>query len=104
MEEKGIVGARILDRPMHCSQNIRFCRLAHGILLIVGKEHHIFPGVAEVLIKIRRHILDIVNTSTKLSLLTKIVDSDQQRFPLSCAARILEVVALGCTMAKRDRI
>lgn len=88
---------------MHSPEDVRLRRLAHGVLLIIRQDHHVFSGVTEVLVEIGRHVLNIVDTSAQLPLLIEIVDTDQQRLPLSCAARILEVVALGCTMAERDR-
>lgn len=78
---------------MHRSQDIRFSRLTHGILLIVREDNHILSGVAEVLIQIGRHIPGIINAPAQLSLLSKVVDPDQQRLSLPCTVGVLKVVA-----------
>lgn len=100
MEEQRIVGLRILDQPMHSAQNIRLGRLAHGVLLIIGKEDHVFTGIAEVLVQVCGHVLDIVDTSTQLALLAEIVDSNQERLALTSTARVLEAISLRGTVTK----
>lgn len=103
MEEERVIRLRTLHQPMHCSEDVRLGRLAHGVLLIVREDHHVLSGITEVLIEIGRHVLDIVNAAAQLSFLIEIVDANQQCLPLSCATRILEVVALGRTVTERDR-
>lgn len=103
MEEQRIVGLRILNQPVHSAQDIRLGRLAHGVLLIIGKEDHVFARVAEILVQICGHVLDIVNTSAQLTLLAEIVDSDQECLALTSTARVLEAISLRGTVAKRDR-
>jgi len=49
MEEERIVRPRILDQPMHSPENVLLRRLTHRVLLIIRKDDHIFPFVAEVL-------------------------------------------------------
>lgn len=53
MEEQRIIGLCILDKPVHGAQNIRLGRLAHGVLLIIGEEDHVFAGIAEILVQVR---------------------------------------------------
>lgn len=77
MEEERIIGLRILDQPVHGAEDIRLGRLAHGVLLVIGQDHHILAGVAEVLVQVGGHVLDVVDTSAQLTFLTEIVDSDQ---------------------------
>ena len=101
MEEQRIVGLRVLDQPVHGAQNIRLSRLTHGVLLIIGEEDHVLAGIAEILVQVCRHVLDIVDTSAKLTLLTKVVDSDQQRLALTSAARVLEAIPLRGAVAER---
>lgn len=52
MKDEGVVGSGVLDQPVHRSNHVRFRRLAHGVLLIVGEADHILSlvsvGVLEV--------------------------------------------------------
>ena len=95
MEEQRVVWPGVLDQPMHRPQDIRFCRLTHGVLLVVCECDHILPLIPKELIQVRAHILDIVDASAKLPPLAKVVDTDQQRFPSPVACRVLEGVAVG---------
>jgi hypothetical protein len=85
---------------MHSSKNILFGWLAHGILLIIGKDHHILALVAEVLGKISSHVADIVDTAAELSTLVEVVDSDKKSFSPAGAVRVSEVVAIGSAMTE----
>lgn len=89
---------------MHRPQDVSLRRLAHGVLLVVRQQHHVLARVAEVLVQIRRHVLDIVDTTTQLALLPEIVDSNQQGLALTSASRVLETVSLWSSVAERDRI
>lgn len=62
---------------MHGPQNVPFFRKRHFVLLVVRQDHHIFPGVAEVLVQIGRHVLDVVDASSQLAFLAKVVDPDK---------------------------
>ena len=86
---------------MHCAEDVLFGRLAHRILLVIGQYDHILPRVAEILVQVGAHVLDIVDTTSQLPALVKVVDSNQKRFPPSRTITILEVIALRCTIAKR---
>ena len=77
MEEQRIVGLGILDEPMHGTQDILLCRLAHGVLLIVCQDYHVLTGIPKVLVQIRAHVLDVIDTSSELSPLAEIVDTNQ---------------------------
>ena len=48
MKEERVVGSRILHQPMHGSQDVLLRRLTHGILLIIGQEHHVLSLVAKM--------------------------------------------------------
>lgn len=100
MEEERIVWTSILDQPVHCSQNVGFCRLAHGVLLVVGKENHVLPLVVEVGIQVCAHVLYVVDATSELSALAKVVDTNEQCFPASVASRVLERIATGGAVAK----
>lgn len=49
MEKQRIVGAGVLDKPVHGAQDVLLGRLTHGVLLVVGENDHIFSLVTEVL-------------------------------------------------------
>jgi len=86
VEEEGVIRPSILDQPMHRTYNVRFRRLAHGILLVIRQKHHVFPRISEVSIEIRRHVLDIIYAAPQLTFLAEVVDSDQKRFASACAS------------------
>jgi len=65
----------LFGEPVHSSENVLLRWLAHGVLLIVGKDDHILPFIAKVLNEIGGHVPDIVDASPKLSTLTKVVDA-----------------------------
>ena len=100
MEEQRIVGLCVFDQPMHSPQNVLFRRLAHGVLLIVGQDHHVFTGVSEIAVQVTRHVFHIVDASSQLPFLSKVVDTDQQGLTPACTARVLEIVTLRCALAK----
>ena len=85
---------------MHCPQYVGLCRLAHGILLVIGQEYHVLSLVIEMAVKICAHVLYVVDATTKLSTLTKVVDADEESFPASVASRILERVAIWRTVTE----
>lgn len=87
---------------MHRPQDIRFRRLTHGILLVVGKDNHVLPRIAKVLVQVCRHVLHIVDAATELTLLAEVVDSDQEGLSLPGAARVLEIIALRGTVTECD--
>lgn len=103
MEEKRIIRLSILDEPVHGTKNVCLCRLAHRVLLIIREKNHIFTGISKVLVEVCRHVLNIIDTSSQLALLTEIVNSNQQCLSLSRTTRVLEVVTLRGAMTERDR-
>jgi hypothetical protein len=89
---------------VHGAENVSLCRLAHGVLLVIREEDHIFTGVSEVLVKVCGHVLDIINASSQLALLAEVVNSNQQCLSLAGTARVLEAIALRGTMSECHRI
>lgn len=85
---------------MHCSEYVLLGRLAHGILLIIRQENHIFPCITKIAIQVRRHVLDVVDAPSQLTLLTKVVDTDQQSFSSSSTIGVLKVISLGRAMTE----
>jgi hypothetical protein len=85
---------------MHSSKNVLFGWLAHGVLLIIGKDHHILTLVAKVLRKISSHVADIVDAASELTALVEVVDSNEKGFSPAGAVRVSEVVAIGSAMTE----
>jgi hypothetical protein len=85
---------------MHCPQDVRLGRLAHGVLLIIGQSNHVLPLVAKELVQVCAHVLYIVDATTKLSSLAEVVDADEQRLAPTSASRVLKCVSLWCTVSK----
>lgn len=85
MEKERIVRSGILDKPVHGTENVLLCRLAHWVLLIIRQDHHVFPAIAEMLRQVGRHVPNIVDTSAQLAALPKVVDANQEGLSASCA-------------------
>jgi hypothetical protein len=100
VKEEGIVGSRVLNKPVHGSQNILLGGLAHGILLVIGQNNHVFTSVAKVLGEIGRHVADVVDAATQLTALAKVINADEESFTPASALRVLERVALGSAASK----
>ena len=104
MEEQRVIGTRILDQPVHSPKNVCLGRLAHWVLLVIGQEHHVLASIAEVLVQVGRHVLDIVDTSAQLTFLAEVIDTNQQGLSLACTAGVLKVIALGSAVTEGDGI
>lgn len=85
---------------MHSSKNVLFGWLAHGVLLIIGEDHHILALVAEVLGKISSHVAYIVDAAAELTALVEVVDSNKKSFSPAGAVRVSKVVAIGSAMTE----
>lgn len=68
--------------------------------MIVCQEYHILPCVSKISVQVCRHIFDIIDTSSQLTLLTKVIDTNEQSLASAGTCRVLKVVALGSTRAK----
>lgn len=102
MEKERIIWLCVFHQPMHGSQDVGFCRLAHWVLLVVGQKHHILALIPKMLIQIARHVLHVVDTSSQLSALAEIVDADQKRLPASSTCGILKRVTAWRTGSCAD--
>ena len=76
MKEQRVIGFCVLDQPMHGPNDVDLGGLRHGVLLIVCEDDHVFSSIAEVAIEVRRHVLHIVNATSQLPPLTKVIDAD----------------------------
>ena len=100
VEEEGVVGAGVFDEPVHGAEEVGFGGLGHGVLLVVGQDDHVFASVAEVLVEVGGHVLDVVDAAAQLAALAEVVDADEQGFPLACAVGVLEGVVAWSAMTE----
>lgn len=100
MEEEGIVGLSIRDQPSHGSNNVGLGRLHHGVGLIIGQDDHVLALVSVTLNEESRDIVDIVDTAAKLTILAKVVDTDQQGLAFTCTVGVLECVTIRGTVTE----
>jgi hypothetical protein len=85
---------------VHRADHVRLGRLAHRVLLVISQADHVFSCVSVVILEVSGQVLDIVDAASKLSFLTKVVDTDKKCFAAPCTRRILESVALRCAVAE----
>lgn len=88
---------------MHRPEYVLLGRLAHGVLLVVGEDDHVLALVSKVLGQVGGHVPHVVDAPAQLAALAKVVDADQQGFPLAGALRVLEGEALGVAVAEALR-
>ena len=103
VEEERVIGSRVLDEPVHGAEDILLRRLAHRVLQVVGEDDHVLALVAKVLKQVRRHVLDVVDATPQLPALPEVVDPDQQRLAPARAVRVLEGIALWCSVPEALR-
>ena len=63
MEEQGVIGFSISHQPLHSAQDVLFCRLTHGILLVIRKDYHILALAVELGGEVGSHVADIVDAA-----------------------------------------
>lgn len=88
---------------MHGTEDVLLRGLAHGVLLVVGENDHIFPLVAKLLHQVGRHVSDVVDAPSQLASLAKVVDANEQRFSSASAVGVSKRVALRCAVAEALR-
>lgn len=74
--------------------------MAHRVLLVIGQNDHVFPTISVHLVQESGHLRHIVDASSELIGLAKIVDAYQQGLSSSGAVGILELVARRGAVAK----
>ena len=74
--------------------------LHNRVLLVISQDDHVLPFVAMVLNQVLRQVFGVVDASTQLALLAKVVDADQKGATLARAVGVLEGVILGRTVAE----
>ncbi len=83
VEKEGVIGTGVFDKPVHGAEDVGFGGLGHGVLLVVGQDYHVFASIAEVLVKVGGHVLDVIDAASQLAPLAEVVDADQQCLPLA---------------------
>lgn len=100
MEKERVIGLGVLDQPVHGAQDVLFGRLAHWVLLVVGQGDHVFALVAKSLHQVVGHVLNIIDATSELALLAKVIDTDQERLALAGTVGVLERVSIGSAVAE----
>lgn len=100
VQEERIVGLGIRHEPAHGVDDVLLGRLHHGVGLVVGQDDHILALVPMVLDQVLRKVLGVVDAAAQFAFLAEIVDTDQERTPLSCAVGVLEGIAGGGSVAE----
>lgn len=77
VEEERVIGSGVLNKPVHGAQNVLLGGLTHGVLLVVCQGDHVLALVAESLHEVVGHVFYIVDTASELTLLSKVVDTNQ---------------------------
>lgn len=85
---------------MHCSEEILLRRLAHGVLLVVGQDDHVFSLITEVFGEITRHVPYVIDTATKLTSLAKVVYTNKQRFSPTTTVAVSKSIVCGSALSK----
>jgi hypothetical protein len=84
-----------MNQPPHTLQNIGTCRDSTPVLLIIRQGNHILLLEPIGLCNERLDILDIVDTSSELGILSEIVDADKKRALAALAVGELEICGRG---------
>jgi hypothetical protein len=100
VEEQRIVGLSVLNQPAHGADNVVLGGLHDRVRLVISQDNHILTLVVIALREEGSEVVHIVDTPPKLSVLTKVVDADEESLALSRAVGVLEGVALGGTVAE----
>ena len=100
VEEQRIIRLCIPYKPTHGSNDVGFCWLTHVVPHVVAQHDHIFPSISKVRVQIPSHVLSIVDTPLECSTLPGIVYADEKRLAFARAGRVLELIALGCSISK----
>lgn len=103
MDKQGIVWLGAFHQPLHRPDDVGFRRLTHRIGLVISQDDHIFPAVSVVLVQENGHFRHIVDASSQLVCLAKVIDSDQQSLALSSAVGVLVLIMRWSAMAEALR-
>lgn len=77
MKKESIIWLGVLNEPAHGSNDVGLGRLHHWVLLIICQDDHILSPIVVALYKESRDILHIIDTTSKLTFLAEVVDTNQ---------------------------
>jgi hypothetical protein len=100
MEEERVISLGIVDEPSHGTNHVGLGRSHHWILLVVCQNDHVLSFVSVSLDQEVGHVVDVVDASAKLSLLSKVINTDQQGLSTTGTVGVLESIALRGTVAE----
>ena len=92
MEEQGVIGLGALNQPFHGPNDVPFGGLHDGVVLVVCQDDHVLPLVAIALDEEARDVVDVVDTSSQLTVLAEVVDTDEEGLALAGTVGVLEGV------------
>ena len=79
MEEQGVVRLSSIHKPQHPLNDILPRWLELGVSLIISQDDHVALPEASALDQVL-DVIDIIDTSTKLAALAKVVDANEKSF------------------------
>lgn len=100
MKEEGIVGLSIAHKPSHGLDNIGTRRLHDWVGLVISQNDHILALIPVSLNQECRNVVNIIDATAQLAVLTEIVDSYEESLASTCTVGVLESVSIGSSMAK----
>ena len=100
MKEESIIGLGVLDQPAESADDVFASGNHDRVLLVISQDDHVLSLVVVALHQEGRDVVYIVDTSTQLAFLTKIVDTNEKRLATTGTSGVLESVAFGGTVAE----
>lgn len=91
VEEERVIRTSITDQPPHSFKDVRVGRNTTRVLLIIRQRDSILFLESIVLHNERLDVLDIVDTSPELAILSEIVDADKESALATLTVRELEI-------------
>jgi hypothetical protein len=100
VKEESVIGLGVLDKPAKSADDVFASGNHDRILLVISQDDHVLSLVAIALHQEGRDVVYVVDTSTQLALLTKVVDADEKRLATTGTFGVLESIAFRGTVAE----
>jgi hypothetical protein len=100
VKEESVIRLSILHEPTHSADDVLSGRNHDWILLIISQQNHVLSLVAIALYQESGNVVYIVDTSSQLSFLVKVVDADEKCLATTGTSGVLESVAFGGSVAE----
>lgn len=100
VKEESIIGLSVRHKPTHSPNDVLSGRNHDWILLIIGQQNHVLSLVAIALYQESRNIVYVVDTSSQLAFLVKVVDADEKCLATTSTSGVLESIAFGGSMTE----